>query len=364
MRSFKIAISFSFIFFIYGCAKRNHSKTIIVDKFPKTYSLKGKSINKIKNDIYPLLITLKDSLLVICDPENSPHFYIYSVPDFKFVNDFGEQGKAPNQLDNPVIWDQIYKIDNTYYLWIYQINSLKMSLVNLTKAMKNKELQYVKNIVMPPETDDAVNILSLNDTIMVGNGSTYSQSEFFTYNTKRKTFNTTPFSLININESYKDELLHNGLLHEYRRGIIKLSPDKQQFIKVCLFSPEIDIYSNNFEKKLTILYKTYTPPKIDSKSKYFDKSSRIYFANVFLTRNYIYVLNMNCTLNQYYTSKANNVTIDVFKWDGKPECKYKLNEGIIASGAFVVDENNSKIYTVNPKTEFDYFSSFDIPEKH
>jgi hypothetical protein len=98
-------IAFTVVFF--GCSDREINDNIkYIDKFPAIVGLQGSDIKKINNSFFALQMGLKNDILVFCDWEHSPHFHAYKVPDFTFLGSFGQQGRGPGELSNPVFWSQ------------------------------------------------------------------------------------------------------------------------------------------------------------------------------------------------------------------------------------------------------------------
>jgi|GEM_PF-1937920 hypothetical protein len=358
----KILLLSIVILFFVNCSKTIERDNIVfVDEFPKTISLTGNPIPQIDNNFFPNFISICDSLLLYCDTENDPHFYLYDLPNFEYIGSFGKQGSGPYDINNSVIWDQFFCKDGVTKAWVFQMNLMKMTLVNINEAVDSLIYVVEKTIFLPPEIYDAVNVIAINDTIFVGGGCN-PHGEFFIYNSSIRSLKWKPFLMDN-DEKYNDRIKDVGLLQEYKRGTIKIKPDGSHFVKSYVYSPIIDVYNEDMNNIISIVYTDRSKPNMNIKTGLFDEETEIYFINVFLTDSYIYALNFNCSLADFDNNDCNNVSIDVFNWEGIPICQYYLNESIIAQGEFVVDEINKRIYTINPKSEFDYFSYFDIGDE-
>jgi hypothetical protein len=341
------------IFLIFNsCSNKTRDNVKIIDKFSQTIELSGQPIPKIKNDFFPLQMGLKDSILVFQDFENSPHFHAYKVPGFDFIGSFGKKGKGPGELQNPSFWGQIEKNNNgRYTLWTYQMDLCQLVSLNIEKEINDPGTEFEKEFDIPLGPGEAVNIIAINDTSFVGTGAE-AQGEFFIYdrlweNVEWKDYFVNSF--INI-EANRD------VISECKRGIIKVKPDKSKFVKALVYAPIIDVYDSRGTLKFSIMLSDFKQPSIQANE--FDGSTMVYYENIYVTDNYIYALNKNCTIDEY--NFCDDAEIHVFTWNGAPVCNYKLNEGIGPASPFVVDELNNKIYTVNPKSEEDFFSLFDI----
>lgn len=348
----KYTIALLILIVFYSCHKTNN--TIYYKEFPKTISLTGAPI-KIKENIFPFGIGVHKDKIVFCDTQISPHFYVYSLPNFELIGKFGIQGKSPVEIEDPVFWGQIKEKGDSVFISFYQMNKMKFTTFELNKVIKapikenDLEVTY-----MPPEIADAVNIMELNSKYFVGSGSTLL-GEFFLYKADTDKLRWFDF-IIDYNNNFMNKLKSNNLLQEYKRGIIKVKPDNSKFAKVYNYTSKINIFGIDGKLLFSIQHSNDKQPTI--KSTGFENDTKIYYNNVFLTNTYIYALNLNCNLGDYLKGNFNSVEIDVFNWKGTPIKKIQLNESIGPLSPFVVDEINDKIYTVNPKTEDSYFSSF------
>jgi hypothetical protein len=238
------------------------------------------------------------------------------------------------------------------------MNLMKLSLIDINKALTSSTYEPEKVIRMPPQIGSAVNIISLDDNIFIGSGNK-SDGEFFIYNASTKKLEWKNF-FIDYDENFMELLIKSDKLDEYKRGIIKIKPDGSRFVKAFTFIPIIDIYNQDGKIEFSLILKNHEKPNINLKVKQFEGSTKVYYENVFLTDNYIYALNRNCNLEDYSKNICKDAEIHVYSWDGNAVCKYKLNEGIGPVAPFVVDEANKRVYTVNPKDDNDYYSVFEI----
>ena len=337
-----------------SCSNKTRENLKLIDSFPITVELSGQPIPKIKNDFYPIQMGLEDSILIFCDVENSPHFHAYKVPGFIYMGSFGEKGRGPGELQNPSFWGQIQK-NGSYKLWAYQMDLCNLILLDINKAIHEPGYEFEHRFEIPIGPGEAVNIIAINDSMFVGGGGD-SKGEFFIYNNSQMKLAWKEF--------YVDPFIHQetnnlDIIAECKRGIIKIKPDRTMFAKALVYAPIINIYNSCGTLELSIMLSDFKRP--DIKDNEIQGSTMVYYENIFLSDNYIYALNRNCSINDY--SSANDVEIHVYSWDGKPICKYRLNEGIGPAAPFVVDEFNRKIYTVHPKSEIDFFSFFELGDE-
>ncbi len=337
----------------------NREKVVSFKEFKNQISVSGKSCSEIKDDIYPMFMGIKDSILVLCDIQSDPHVYVYSLPYLKFLGSFGSQGKGPVDLLDPVFWGQFENNPHSQKAWFYQPNAMRYSLIDIQKATSGKDYtEFDKQIILPPHIGTAVNIILLDENTIVASGRV-SEGEFMIYNTSTKRTEWKPF-LIDFDKQFMDDIKKAKMFNSYKQGIIKAKPDGTRFVKAFGYIPVIDVYNNKAELIFSIIQDSYRKPDINAKNKQFEPETRVYYTNVFLSDKCIYALNQNCTLQELSEGSCTDVEIHMFSWTGDPLYKIILNESIGSLAPFAVDELNNSIYVVNPKSQDDYLSVFDI----
>ena len=357
MKTYKLLLLISLCLPIASCSNSGFQRDNIISysNFPKTVELIGKTIPNISDSLYPQSINLYDNKIILCDYQSDPHFFIYEAPVFQYLGSFGKQGKGPTDIHDPVVWNQI----ENNKIGVYQINLMKFAFYDLDESLENKsKTKAINPTYMPPEINDAVNIVSLKNEIYVGSGINAS-GEFFIYDKKNKDLKWKPF-LDDFDIQFTQKLIDYEITSDYKRGMIKVKPDKSHFVKSHMYLPIIDVYDDKSNLKFTISLDKLTEPILDSHIKGISGDAKAYYTNCFLTDNYIYALNRNCSWSEYNSDQCNDVEIHVFDWNGKAIVNYHLNEGIGPLSPFVVDEVNNKIYTIYPKSEESYFSSFNL----
>lgn len=357
MKTYKLFL-FSILSLLCISCIENYKKNIkTYTDFPQNRSLVAESIPNISDSIYPQSINLYNDKIILCDYESNPHFFVYKLPNFDFIGSFGKQGKGPTDIHDPVVWNQI----ENNKIGIYQINLMKFGFYDLDTLLESKLNKNKLNpIYMPPEINDAVNIISLKKDVFIGAGAN-SKGEFFIYNEKTKDLKWKSF-ISNFDKKFTQKVLDYDLMSEYKLGMIKIKPDKSMFVKSYIYVPVINVFDNNYNLKFTIKHKDLNQPIIDNAQKSLSPETKMYYTNCFLSDNYIYAVYRNCTLDDYSNYNCNNVEVHTFDWEGNPVIKYLLNEGIGPLSPFVLDEARDNIYTINPKTEDSYYSSFDIKD--
>ena len=204
--------------------------------------------------------------------------------------------------------------------------------------------------------DIAANVLKLNNNNFAASKFS-SNGEFFLYNENNESWKWRNF-IPDFDEEYEDLLKDKHVYEEYKRGIIKSKPDRSLFVKAYNFVPIIRIFDTNGELVRTIRRKNLERPRLNA--EYFDDNHSMHYNNVYTTDNHIYALSYNCSVTDLSQRNCNNVEVHRFDWEGNALVKFKLNEGVGLLSPFVVDESNSKIYTISTVNENTVIKSYDF----
>ena len=343
-----------------GCKTEQASRKHIKDvrKFLIETSLEGQLISQIKENIFPTYMGIKDSLLVLCDFKASPHFYTYNIKDFSYLGSFGMQGRGPGDIQDPFFSSQIQKENNSYGVWVYQMNRMRLTCNDIFRSINDMDAKPKKTIVLPPEANTACNVIIVNQNLVIGSGID-AQGEFFIYDIMKDDFRWKKH-LVDHDIACLKNLEQNKLLGQYKLGTLKVKPDGTSFVKAYLFQPLIDVYNKKLDILFTIKTGDYDEPKFMESNNNFIGTSNAYYANVFLTDEYIYALNYNCHYQDMYNINVRNAEMHIFNWSGDAVCRIKLNQGITPFGPFAVDDNNTMIIKSEPAEEKDNFSVFRI----
>lgn len=318
----------------------------------------GENCNEFASDIFPLFAGFKDSLIVFCDIQSSPHVYIYNSNSLELLSVFGHEGKGPNDLNQPVFWGQ-FENTNSIKAWFYEPNLLRFSLFNISEILAGGSALPERQFFLPPEIGVAVNVLSIDEKTILAAGK-INQGEFIICDIVSEKVSYKPF-LIDFDESFHDELIKSDFIDSYKHSIFKIKPDGTKIVNAHGYLPIIDVYDPKGELIFSIIKdKQFRKPNIDLQNRQFDSSAKVYYLNTFLTDKYIYALNQNCTLAELNSGENNKAKIEVFTWSGQPVAEYFLNESVGPMAPFLVDESRRRIYTVNPKNPYDYYTVFKV----
>lgn len=320
--------------------------------FKETVSINSEKSRTLDNKIVPRFVTIYENKIVFCDMTNQTHFYVYSLPDLKFLGSFGNENDAVGSIKNPSFNNQIQTKSNENLISVLQMDNYELVSFDLEKALnKTLKKEDVKSIILPDDIDESIHVLKMDNDLVFGSG--YSNlGEFFTYNLNTKQVSWKKFTT-DFDEEFMNLLQKSDLLGIYKHGMIKAKPDNSKFVKAYRLNQKISIFDNNGDLIRTIENKNAIKPAI-GKDNQFSNDTNLYYSNVYTTDNYIYALCLNSKVN----TNPTNVEIHVFDWNGNSIQNIQLNKGIGGLAPFAVDEKNRTIYTINPESELNYLSEF------
>lgn len=330
--------------FFFACSPRYDNDNLRVFRtFQVVKNLHGKQVQTEILNYNPLLMGLKDSVLVVCDVENSPYFHIYSLPGFEYLGNFGQEGKGPSEFQNPLFWGQFQNTE-ALKMWVYEMNTFSLSLLDIEKSLTSELFDADSVYSVPAELHDANNVMITPENVLIGSGP-FQQGEFFIYNPLQE---HTQWIAHRTDYGSQEHSLFKGNLDDIdvlKQGVAKIKPDGSHFVKALVYLPVIDVYRSDGEHRFSLVLNDYHLPVFNNGS--FENQTNVWYENVFLSDNYIYALNRNCNMQHYFGGKCNDAEIHVFNWEGEAVSKYSLNEGIAPAAPFAVDESNNRVYTVN-----------------
>jgi len=355
-----ICVIFVIVFSAFACTRGLEQEHLrVFENFPEVIDLHGTPVMTGDEKYNPLLMGLKDNLLVVCDVENGPHFHVYALPEFEYLGNFGQQGRGPSEFQSPFFWGQFEKGERVK-IWVYDPNNVTLSLIDVLDALNDERFKTDTCFVLPNEAYEAINVMKIGGNNLTGNGAFFN-GEFFKYDTETDKIQWIAKNT-NYNKGFRQLLETSNDFGQLtlKQGFAKIKPDQSRYAKALVYAPIIDVYKPDGVLEFSIILNDFEIPNFNEEE--FSLKTRGWYGNIFLTDSFIYAINRNCTLEQYSLNECDDAEIHVFNWKGEPVVLFRLNEGIAPSAAFVVDEENKKIYTVNPRDEKHLFSVFDFSQ--
>lgn len=293
-----------------------------------------KSINFTAIEVPPVVyaktpgVVITGNYLIVMRSFSSPLYFVFEMPDFKYLGEFGRLGKGPNEFEVPDArtaraTENGFKIFDT---------DKGLLFVDLTSFFPSKSFK-VKQIKLPGELYILNDAVQINDSIICGMPYVGKTEKLYVkyniHNSKLNYFGEYPAFFPKGN---KDN--YWGLI--WRHSIVK--PDGTKYASFFARFKLFRIYNNSGllikEKTMEVLENI-----LDPKRKFVT-----YYDVIKATNQYIYALCLNGQLNE----TDNYPTLEVWDWDGNPVAKLKLQNFVFS---FDITKDNKKIYCMDREIE-------------
>lgn len=260
-------------------------------------------------------MTQSSNCLALISTRSDTMIYLYSLPDLKFIKNFGLKGKGPDEFLLPMF----VKIpNNDLCLWGYSNSTLirKLNIDSSTNVVLEKEYRLKKY-----ENFNQMHII---------------RDSVFVYSTIPMDYKIKTYNLKNQKElgeiKIKVDKDNDNPNHYSNRGVI--AANDSVIVYAYNYKKQIDIYdSKTLELKKTLVADyEYEKPTDDYREEI------IYYLNVIPGKKYFYALYRGV---RYKDAIENTRVIEVFDYNGIPIIRYKFD---ISPNLFFVDEENNIMY--------------------
>jgi len=314
---------------LYSCGNGTDSQT---EALPVEQTLKG-TVLEFGNETELLnmkqMKVVNEQFLLVVDEKEEGIFQVFSVPDNKFLYEWGKKGRGPDEF-----------IDYGFNS-IVGTNKNKVSIFKPTYAMvssyavTNESLVHKGDFSLSYENQpDLLNGLKrVDDSLFVVRNSSITE--------KNKEF-------VALEPGNKKPLFLFGQFPEEGSDMAPLMKAQEYW---ALLAPRPDgtkmavfyIYHNTFK----ILGKDGSLEKAievyDSNLASLDSDSRMLLRSIVeTTDDYIYVFAPNATRAEMKDSEDFRPTVEIWDWEGNPVHRFKLDRPV---HAFAVSEKYGKFYS-------------------
>lgn len=261
-------------------------------------------------------MTKKSDYLFMISAQSDTMIYMYSLPDLKFVRNFGVKGKGPGEFLLPMF---VESPGDDLFLWGFsKLNMVRRFAIDSTGNINRKEDYSLKKY----ETFNQMHII--RDSIFVYSlvPTRYVIQEYDLKNQK----DLGKIDIATDIDSDNPSLFSN-------RGI--MTANDSFIVYAYNFKRQIDIYDSETMALKKVLVGNY---KYQKPTEDYDENMR-YYIDVVPGKKYFYAL--------YQGDRDANVTkntfvVEVFTYDGTPVIKYKFD---VSPNLFYVDEENGIMYS-------------------
>lgn len=295
--------------------------------------------------------------VVVYSPNTENIFYVYSLPEFKFMYSQGKVGGGPTEFPNLInILDansssatsstDIY-IENPYnkkQITTYNVGSTAITQVGSIDNMNPQKKEFYSNYILSPE---------LLVTRIIGLKSSYSHIHLRSVKDGMSLDSTALNDFIEIQTQE-----HGYSSQNFNRPYIHTN-DKKIFVLYQL-TPNIEIYNVNKDNKLELelaLGDKIDDATIERLKSIKDSPKQKGTLKSYSTSKYIYALQVEVEID-LQTRRPNLLTshILIYDWSGN-----KVKSLLLSNPAtsLIVSADDSKIYTYNELSDFDKVYVYD-----
>lgn len=345
-------ISILFLILIFNGCKKAQKNIIDAEKFPVSYTLKGKPVKEInfisKGNVNLMVI---DTFLII-QREQEKFVFIYSTVNHKLLAKIGSKGRGPGEFITPELVEQIsFDLHNeSPILYIYDLTRRRVTHINLFDNIFEKCVN--EQTILPDVNFYLTRLNYIDDSIFVGTPEDGGRFIFYNFNTHN--FKMIPY-IPKVN--YK---LTKPLPLVYR-SVSCINPQKKLLASASVCLGQIDFFNFNGEHKFSTIFNSNDNLKIDLTNKENSFDPKYQIVDLLSKEDFIYGLNYNnCKGSELYAKDKPNFKVQVFDWDGMPIKEYNLDNHYVSSIA--VDRLHNRIYGYCPNVEKNNLIIYNLPD--
>ena len=292
------------------------------------YKINGESVFKEKHNIYDVY-SMESLILIKNIPEkDAPVFSVYkeSKSEFKHVIDFGKTGSGPNEFENGVYYTHQFENENNQLkFWVYEMNRNKYSLINMTQSILLKKTVVDRVIRIKPGVS-LKEVFYINEETIVGNTDNLAlkMDRLRFYNPVLDSV-TKKIGLITKIENLKKNDM-NYTQQSYNPiflNTLRYHSGKEKLVSAMVSIDKIDVFGVNGTYESSIDNREKTSKSIDD----YTKKTKIHFADIELTDNYVYALYSGESATDYYENML-PTKIKIYDWNYKLKAVIPIDESL------------------------------------
>ena len=281
----------------------------------------------------PYDIVRKDNLLIYMDFYEGLFLSVFDLNKNRFVGRFLQQGQGPNDAIAPIY---ILPYPEKDKLYIYQRNAAKISILDIQKFNKQRDIQFTSKTPWRPIE------MQRSKDYFVGSGI-FEKGRFAIYD----------INGVFINEGghypFKGEKMERADAFLRYQGSYCTNPVNNNFASGCLYSDYLAFY-NVKDNRIVITKEYFSRDAITENYNNgtanrveINNNSTINYVSAFGSESYCYMLFSGKTYEENNNSDNGGKYIIVFDWEGNYIKTYETDVTIYK---FFVDEANNSIFAV------------------
>ena len=302
---------------------------ILIENFKKEMTLVSELFvdNKTSefNEFSDIMCLDKYVILSFID-RNEYLFYVYNYERESIGSFVIHKGQGPNDLLTNVYCGQFYVDSTGTYLWINDVNKMKLCAINIDKSLSTGECFIEKTI---PSVPMAVNCFYSNDSLLIAERMMPKNYHLLIKN-------------LYSNIIIADKPIYNFPVDDCfstYKSTWKIKPDGTKYVLAMKSMNQLNIGDLLTDKKIQLNIYNKNPKLEDIVNKESGIEKHSYYIEVETTDKYIYGLYLDQPREDMYV-KEKSLEIHVFSWDGDAVCKYIIPQYI---ESFAVNETEGCI---------------------
>ncbi len=305
----------------------------------------------------PMDMLILSDLIVVLDSQTDNFFHVFSIEDFNYRGSFISKGHGPGEEIFIHPYFKAYS-DNEFY---YQAaEKLKIALVN--KDDDSINIIVEDEYILPTSSLSDIDFFIIDELIFSSNSPRASLKDYFVINNETDEVSEwgepAPLSNAKINPL---------LLQTVNQKLSTVNKQNNCIASVYNVLPLLRIYSLESEKLICELQSSTASDNLivlrttEVKKEVGDLIN--YYHRIKSTDEYIYALYGGFSVSSYFQENETPHLFDfsneihIWKWDGTPIMKLKLERSVFA---FDVSPDNKKIIATSV-VDVDKFFEADIP---
>lgn len=285
-----------------------------------------------------------DTLLVVKNLSNDNLFMAYSLPDFKFIKSFGNQGKGPGEFQFVSL---VKSASKSPFSYIFENTQNK--LFSLSSNLQINELPW-----QLPKTKglfEDKQLQNLNDSSFVLVTSTGTGKAIYEMQKQKDSITNIMLYDLAFSKKYRTWAAYTG--------DFGANPEKERLVYAYKYFKRLMFIDTKSGRKRILNFKAKDTQSKDAIGMLSPENITHYWG-ISAQKNYVYLLYSGRSpidVSAELKNTSGYIYIEQYDWNGNPVKKYKLDRW----GYFCLDETEKTIYIVSTKDEHPFYS-YKIPQ--
>lgn len=350
----RIFLNILLFLILYACNGDKPSNNMVFDNvsyienFPKSCNLEnGRLLDLNQAGVESLWI--KDSLLIVSTSNKDGYWSFFKLPEYTFLGKYITAGKSDNELlTSPRVANQYFvKRAGELCTMIYDFNTGKVLLMNITKTLNDKQMKINRiDYGIPRGLYNFVCLDSLSFFCKKVNSDFTEQLRFILINGEQ----LIPNNMEILNQASVDVGYDFNILGTF----CKYNSTTCRIVEAAMDLNHINLYSIDSSFHLTICTGKQLD-KIKEVQSVERREKKVMYDHLASYANYFAALYQDDTVENIHFNRAKNQVIQFFDWDGKPLVEVILDRRI---NSFDIDFSNQCLYTLSYEQDEMYIYDF------